>query len=81
MLKHGRPFAFNAHYIIRQDKNGKVKINFMGLPSKQRPKKIWVPKSLVEKVKGPKQMWVRKNQALSLVCVGELQDRWIKLDN
>ena len=37
--KHARPFAFNAHYIIRQDKNGKVKVSFMGPPNKQRPKK------------------------------------------
>jgi len=61
--KHARPFAFNAHYIVRQDKNGKVKVSFMWPPNKQRPEKIWVPKSLVEKVKGPKQMWVSKTQA------------------
>ena len=79
--EHARPFAFNAHYIVRQDKNVKVKVNFMGPPNKLRPKKIWVPKSLVEKVKGPKQMWVHKTQASSLVCVGELQDRWIILGN
>jgi len=61
--KHARPFAFNAHYTVRQDKNDKVKVTFMGPPNKQRTKKIWVPKSLVEKVKGPKQMWVPKSQA------------------
>jgi len=61
--KHARPFAFNAHYIVRQDKSGKVKVSFMGLPNKQRPKKICVPKQLVEKVKVPKQMWVPKTQA------------------
>ena len=61
--KHARPFAFNAHYIVRQDKSGKVKVSFMGPPNKQRPKKIWVPKQLVEKVKGPKQIWVPKTQA------------------
>jgi len=63
LSKHARPSAFNAHYIVRQDKNDKVKVSFMGLPNRQRPKKIWVPKSLVEKVKGPKQMWVPKTQA------------------
>jgi len=61
--KHARPFTFNAHYIVRQDKSGKVKVSFMGPPNKQRPKKIWVPKQLVEKVKGAKQMWVPKTQA------------------
>jgi len=66
--KHARPFAFNAHYIVRKVKSGKVKVSFMGLLNKQSPKKIWVPKQLVEKVKGPKQMWVPKSQASSLVC-------------
>jgi len=61
--KHARPFAFNDHYIVRQDKSGKVRVSFMGPPNKQRPKKIWVPKQLVEKVKGPKQIWVPKTQA------------------
>ena len=61
--KYERPFAFNAHYIVRQDKSGKVKVSFMGPPNKQRPRKIWVPKQLFEKVKGPKQMWVPKTQA------------------
>jgi len=50
--KHARPFAFNSDYIVRQDKSGKVNVSFMGSPNKQRPKKIWVPKQLVEKVKG-----------------------------
>ena len=58
--KHAREFAFNAHYIVRQDKSGKVKVSFRGPPNKQRPKVIWVPKQLVEWVKGPKQMWVPK---------------------
>ena len=61
--QHARPFAFNAHYIVRQDKNDKVKVSFMRPPNKQRLRKIWVPKSLVEKIKDPKQMWVPKTQA------------------
>jgi len=61
--KHARPFAFNAHYIVRKDKSGKVKVSFIEPPNKQRPKKIRVPKQLVEKVKGPKQMWVPKSEA------------------
>ena len=31
----------------------KIKVMFLGPPNKNRPKKIWVIKSLVEKVKGP----------------------------
>lgn len=60
---HARPFAFNAHYMVRKDASGKVKVMFLGPPNKNRPKRIWVPKSLVEKVKGPNQMWVPKQQA------------------
>ena len=46
--KHARPFAFNAHYMLR-----KIKVIFLGLANKNRLKKIWVAKSLVEKVKDP----------------------------
>ena len=41
----------------------KMKVMFLGPPNKNRPKKIWVTKSLVEKVKGPHQVWVSKHQA------------------
>ena len=33
--KHARPFAFNAHYIVRKDKSGKVKVSFMGPPTRK----------------------------------------------
>ena len=58
--KHARPFAFNAHYMLRKDSSRKMKVMFLGPPNKNRPKKIWVAKSLVEKVKGPQQVWVPK---------------------
>jgi hypothetical protein len=61
--KHARPFIFNAHYILRNDSSGKMKVMFLGPPDKNRPKQIWVAKSLVEKVKGPHQVWVPKHQA------------------
>jgi hypothetical protein len=61
--KHARPFAFNAHYMLRKDSSGKMKVMFLGPPNKNRPKKIWVAKSLVEKVKGPSQVWVPKQKA------------------
>jgi hypothetical protein len=51
--KHARPFAFNAHYMLRKNSSEKMKVMFLGLPNKNRPKRIWVAKSLVEKVKGP----------------------------
>ena len=61
--KHARPFAFNAHYKLRKDSSGKMKVMFLGPPNKNRPKKIWVAKSLVNKVKGPHQVWIPKQQA------------------
>ena len=62
--------------MLRKDSSGKMKVMFLGPPNKNRPKKIWVAKSLVEKVKGPQQVWVPK---VDLLCVGELQDRWKSL--
>jgi hypothetical protein len=53
--RHSRPFAFNAHYVLRKVANGKVKVTFLGPPSKSIPKQIWVAKSLIEKVTGPMQ--------------------------
>jgi hypothetical protein len=58
--KHARPFAFNTHYMLRKDSSGKMKVIFLEPPNKNRPKMIWVAKSLVEKVKGPQQVWVPK---------------------
>ena len=37
--KHARPFTFNAHYMLRNDLNGKLKVMFLGHPNKNRPKK------------------------------------------
>jgi hypothetical protein len=61
--KHSRPFAFNAHYVLRKVANGKVKVTFLGPPSKSRPRQIWVAKSLIEKVTGPMQYRALKTQA------------------
>jgi hypothetical protein len=61
--KHSRPFAFNAHYLLRKDTSGKVKITLLGPPNKSRPKRIWVAKSLIEKIMAPLQVWVPKIQA------------------
>ena len=38
--KHARPFAFNAHYMLRKDSSGKMKVMFLGPPNKNRPKKF-----------------------------------------
>jgi hypothetical protein len=61
--KHSRPFAFNAHYVLRKVANGKVKVTFLGPPSKSRTRQIWVAKSLIEKVTGPMQNRAPKIEA------------------
>jgi hypothetical protein len=62
--KHSRPFAFNAHYVIRKVANGKVKVTFLGPPSKSRPRQILVAKSMIKKVTGPMQNRALKIEAL-----------------
>ena len=54
------PSMLTSHYMLRKDSSGKMKVMFLGPPNKNRPKQIWVAKSLVEKVKGPHQVWVPK---------------------
>ena len=49
--------------MIRKDSSEKMKVMFLGPPNKNRPNQIWVSKSLVEKVKGPHQVWAPKQQA------------------
>jgi hypothetical protein len=61
--KHARPFAFNAHYMVRKDTKGRPHVVFLGPPNKNRPRQIWVAKSLIERIVGPRQVWVPKHQA------------------
>ena len=35
--KHARPFAFNAHYMLRKYSSGKIKVMFLDPPNKNRP--------------------------------------------
>jgi hypothetical protein len=61
--KHLRPFAFNAHYVLRKVANGKVKEKNLGPPNKSRSRQSWVAKSLIKKVMGPMQDRVPKIEA------------------
>ena len=61
--KHTRPFAYNAHYVVRNNTKGKAEVMFLVPRNKNRPKQIWVAKCLIEKVVGPRQVWVPKHQA------------------
>ena len=36
--KHARPFAFNAHYMLRKDSSRKMKVMFLSPPNKNRHK-------------------------------------------
>ena len=38
--KHARPFAFNAHYMLRKDSSEKLKVMFLGPPNKNRLRKF-----------------------------------------
>jgi hypothetical protein len=53
LSKHSKPFAFNAHYVLRKVANKKVKLTSLSPPNKSRPRQIWVAKSLIEKVTCP----------------------------
>jgi hypothetical protein len=35
---YARPFAFNAHYMLRKDSSGKMKVMLLASPNKNRPK-------------------------------------------
>ena len=51
---------FDSYYLLNKGVNG-VKAKFVGTPIVASIKKaIWVPKSLVTNVRGPKQVWVPK---------------------
>ena len=77
--KHARPFAFNAHYMLRKGSSRKMKVMFLGHSNKNRPKKIWAAKSLLRKSRALNKFGSLNK--LDLLCVGELQDRWKSLDN
>jgi hypothetical protein len=55
-------YDFNASYVIMRNKFGRVFAKYVG-PHHKSPKTcVWVPKSLVTNVRGPKQIWVPKNK-------------------
>jgi hypothetical protein len=55
--------VFDASYVLMKNKHRKVITLYIG-PHHKRPKTCgWVPKLLVSNVKGPKQVWIHKNNA------------------
>jgi hypothetical protein len=63
LAKALKTICFDAHYVLKKVANGKVKVTFLGPPSKSRPRKIWVAKSLIEKVIGPMKIRAPKIEA------------------
>ena len=50
----------NSFYVLTKSTNG-VNAKFIGAPYMDSKKKgIWVPKSLITNLQGPKQVWVPK---------------------
>jgi hypothetical protein len=58
--KNVSSIKLNTSYMLTKGTNG-VKAKFIGTPWMGSKKKvIWVPKSLVTNLQGPKQVWVPK---------------------
>ena len=58
---------FDSCYLLTKGANG-VKAKFIGAPIVGSKKKaIWVPKSLVTNLQGPKQVWVPKKNWFAFV--------------
>jgi FtsZ-binding cell division protein ZapB len=63
MCKNKKTISFDASYVLRKNANGNVFAKFVGLPiSETKRKSIWVPKTLVTNIQGPKQVWVPKEK-------------------
>ena len=52
----------DASYVLMRNKFGKIVAKYVGPRHKRSKTCVWVPKSLVTNVKGPKQTWVPKNK-------------------
>ena len=54
---------FDASYVLMKNKFGRVIAKYVGPRNKKSKTCVWVPKSLVTNVRGPKQIWVPKTKA------------------
>ena len=53
--------SFDSSYILMKDSKGTVSAKYVGFPIFDAKKNaIWVPKTLVTNIQGPKKIWVRK---------------------
>ncbi|WVZ63057.1 hypothetical protein U9M48_012727 [Paspalum notatum var. saurae] len=58
--KQLRAFAFDAHYLVKRLSNRQVKVQFLGKKDETRPKKLWVPKTLIPKIVDSNEKWTPK---------------------
>jgi hypothetical protein len=62
-VSHMSYHAFDAFYVLTRNKYGKVVVLYVG-PHHNKPNTcVWVPKTLVINVRGPKQVWVPNTKA------------------
>jgi hypothetical protein len=53
--------SFDSSYVLIKDSKGCVSAKYVGLPIYGAKKNaIWVPKTLVTNIQGPKKIWVSK---------------------
>ena len=56
-----KPISFDSSYILMKDSKGSVSAKYVGLPILGAKKNaIWVPKTFVTNIQGPKKIWVPK---------------------
>jgi hypothetical protein len=54
---------FYSSYVFMRNKFGRVVALYIGHHHKRAKTYVWVPKCLVTNMRGPKQIWVPKNEA------------------
>jgi hypothetical protein len=62
-ISHMFYHEFDASYVLMSNKFGRIVTLYVVLHHKRSKTCMWVPKYLVTNIKGPKQIWVRKNKA------------------
>jgi hypothetical protein len=60
-VSHMSYHDFDASYVLMRNKFGRVIILYVGPYHKRSNTCVWVPKCLVTNMRGPKQIWVPKN--------------------
>jgi hypothetical protein len=62
-VSHMSYHDFDASYVLMRNKFGKIITLYVGSHYKKSKTCVWVPKYLVTNMRGPKQIWVPKNNA------------------